>query len=119
MTHSAEHNLYPTHPGILYNAIDTVQVYDVLTFDRISEMIGISKENLKYLNPSFKEGVIPATKDNKYILRLPRTLTAYYVSKEEEIYKYRTETELEKEKLMAKIKEMPKYQIHIVKEAKR
>ena len=115
MTHSAEHNLYPTHPGILYNAIDTVQVYDVLTFDRISEMIGISKENLKYLNPSFKEGVIPATKDNKYILRLPRTLTAYYVSKEEEIYKYRTETELEKEKLMAKIKEMPKYQIHIVK----
>lgn len=115
MNYTAEHNLYAVHPGILYNAIDTVHVYDALSFDQISEVLGISKEDLKYLNPSFKEGIIPATSDNDYVLRLPRSLSGYYVSKESEIYNHKTQKGIEKEKLMAQIDEMPKYQIHTVR----
>ncbi|HPR58210.1 MAG TPA: LysM peptidoglycan-binding domain-containing protein [Bacteroidales bacterium] len=115
MNHAAEHNIYPVHPGILYNAIDTVQVYDVLSFDQISEILSISEEDLRYLNPSFKDGIIPATSNNKYVLRLPRTLTGYFVSKEEEIYNHKTQKGLEKEKLLALVKEAQQAQIHIVK----
>lgn len=115
MNHAAEHNIYPVHPGILYNDIDTVQIYDVLSFDQISEILSISEEDLRYLNPSFKEGIIPATSNNKYVLRLPRTLTGYFVSKEEEIYNHKTQKGLEKEKLLALVKEAQQAQIHIVK----
>lgn len=115
MNHAAEHNIFPVHPGILYHAIDTVQVYDVLSFDQISEILSISEEDLRYLNPSFKDGIIPATSNNKYVLRLPRTLTGYFVSKEEEIYNHKTQKGIEKEKLLALVKEAQQAQIHIVK----
>lgn len=115
MNYTAEHNLYAVHPGILYNAIDTVHVHDALSFEQISEVLGISKEDLKYLNPSFKEGIIPATSDNKYVLRLPRSLSGYYVSKESEIYNHKTQKGIEREKLITQIDEMPKYQVHTVK----
>lgn len=115
MNHAAEHNLYPVHPGILYNAIDTVHVHDVLSFDQISEILSISAQDLQYLNPSFKEGIIPASPDNKYVLRLPRSLSGYYVSKENEIYNHKTQQKLDEEKLATKIDEMPKREVHVVK----
>ncbi|MBE0639250.1 MAG: LysM peptidoglycan-binding domain-containing protein [Bacteroidales bacterium] len=115
MNYAADHNLYPVHPGILYNAIDTVHVHDVLSFDQISEILSISPQDLQYLNPSFKEGLIPASPDNKYVLRLPRSLTGYFVSKEQEIYSHKTQQGLDKEKLLAQVEEMQKREVHVVK----
>lgn len=115
MNHAAEHNLYPVHPGILYNAIDTVHVYDVLSFDQISEFINIPVSDLKYLNPSYKQGIIPASPDDKYILRLPRSLSGFYVSNEAEIYNFKSIKGLEKEKLLTQVEEVSQRQLHTVK----
>ena len=90
MNYSAEHNLYPVDPGILYDGIDTVHVHDVLSFDQISEYLNIPYNDVKFLNPSYKQGIIPADKNHMYILRLPRKNTGDFVSNEKEIYNYKT-----------------------------
>jgi len=115
MNFSAEHNLYPVDPGILYNGIDTVHVYDVLSFDQVSEYLNIPIEDLRFLNPSFKLGVIPANKDNQYILRLPRKYAGEFVSNEHEIYNFKSKKGLEREKLLAQIKQAGESSVHIVK----
>jgi membrane-bound lytic murein transglycosylase D len=115
MNYAAEHNLYPVHPGILYNAIDTIHVHDILSFDQISEFLNIPVEDLKYLNPSFKMGIIPASPDNKYVLRLPRTISGIFVSHEDEIYNFKSKKGLEREKLLAQVEEVSQRQVHIVR----
>ena len=115
MNYSAEYNLYPVRPEILYQEIDTVMVNDVLSFEQISEVLGISQEELKFLNPAYKIGIIPSTKDKKYLLRLPFTYVGDYVDKEQELYAHKTKKGIEKEKLLAEIKKASEQNIHIVR----
>lgn len=115
MNYSAEYNLYPIHPGILHQQIDTVVVNDVLSFDQISEFLGISKDELKFLNPQFKTGIIPTTKDKKYILRLPFLYGIEFVEHEQELYDFKSKKGIEKEKLLAEIKKAEERNIHIVR----
>ena len=115
MNYAAEYNLYPVRPEILYQEIDTVMVNDVLSFEQISEVLGISQEELKFLNPAYKIGIIPSTKDKKYLLRLPFAYVGDFVDKEQELYAYRTKKGIEKEKLLAEIKKASEQNIHIVR----
>jgi membrane-bound lytic murein transglycosylase D len=115
MNYPAEYNLYPIDPGILSQQIDTVTVKDVLSFDQISEMMGISIDELKYLNPAFKEGIIPSSDNKQYILRLPHPYVSAYIDKETELYNYKTEKGIEKEKLLAEIKKAEERNIHVVR----
>ncbi|HER39903.1 MAG TPA: LysM peptidoglycan-binding domain-containing protein, partial [Salinimicrobium catena] len=60
-----------------------------------SEVTGVEKEMLQFLNPSYKLDVIPYIEDEKYTLRLPRSCTGFFVNNEEAIYRY-AEAELAK-----------------------
>ncbi len=115
MNYSAEHNLYPTDPGILYNGIDTVMVNDVLSFDQISELINVPMDDLKFLNPQYKKGVIPSTKGKSYVLRLPKEYIGDYINNETALYNYKTRKGIEREKLLAQIKKAKNRNIHIVR----
>jgi membrane-bound lytic murein transglycosylase D len=115
MNYPAEHNLYPIDPGIFSQQIDTVTIKDVLSFDQISEMMDISYEELKYLNPAFKEGIIPSSDKKQYILRLPHQYVSAFIDKETELYNYKTEKGIEKEKLLAEIKKAEERNIHVVR----
>lgn len=115
MNYAAEYNLYPIHPGILHQQIDTVIVNDVLSFDQLSEFLGISEDELKFLNPAYKKGIIPVTKDKKYILRLPFAYVGDFVDHEQELYDFKTKKGIEKEKLLAEIKKAEERNIHIVR----
>lgn len=115
MNYAPEYNLYPVHPGILHQQIDTVIVNDVLSFDQISEFLGISREELAFLNPAFKAGIIPSTKDKKYILRLPFVYVGAFVENEKALYAYKTSKGIEKEKLLAEIKKAQERNIHVVR----
>jgi membrane-bound lytic murein transglycosylase D len=115
MSFAAEHNLYPLDPGILYNGIDTVHVNDVLSFDQISEFLNIPMEDVKFLNPSFKMGIIPANENDTYVLRLPRANMGEFVSNEKEIHDFKTKNGIEREKLLAQIEEAKQRDIHIVR----
>ncbi len=115
MNYTAEHNLYPVDPGILYNGIDTVTVHDVLSFDQLNEMFGIPMEDIRFLNPSFKKGVIPVAKDKNYVLWLPKTHIGDYINNEKELYTYKTKKGIKREKLLADIKKAQERTIHIVR----
>ena len=115
MNYAPEHNLYPLDPGILYGGIDTICISQPLAFDQISEFLNISKEELEFLNPIFKAGIIPAYNGKTYILRLPKDLALKFAENEQAIYNYKSKSGLEKEKLVAEIKKATDRQYHTVR----
>jgi len=115
MNFAAEHNLYPVDPGILYNGIDTLHMNDVVSFDQISEYLDIPMEDIEFLNPSFKMGIIPANENDTYVLRLPRSYIGEFVSNEQEIYNYKTKNGMERDKLLAQIEKAKQRDIHFVR----
>jgi membrane-bound lytic murein transglycosylase D len=115
MSYASEHNLYPLDPGILYGGIDTIWVCQPLAFDQISEFLNISKEELEFLNPIFKSGIIPAYNGKTYSLRLPKDLALKFAENEQSIYNYKSKSGLEKEILVAEIKKSTDKQYHTVR----
>jgi membrane-bound lytic murein transglycosylase D len=101
LTYANEHHISPIDPGILFYEIDTVLVKNPLTFDQISEMLNISKEEIQFLNPAYKQGMIPATCDNPYVLRLKKKNIADFINNETAIYTFKTKKGLEREALLA------------------
>jgi len=115
MNYSSEHNLYPLDPGILYGGIDTIWVNEPLAFDQISEFLNISKEEIEFLNPIFKSGIIPAYNGKTYSLRLPKDQALKFAENEQSIYNYKSKSGMEKEKLVAEIKKATDRQYHTVR----
>ncbi len=115
MNFAAEHNLFPRDPGILYMGIDTVTVRDVLSFDQISELLKVPMEDVEFLNPQFKLGVIPATNGKKYKLRLPKEFVADYLNNEDSLYSFKSKKGIERDKLLAQIREAKNRSFHIVR----
>jgi membrane-bound lytic murein transglycosylase D len=115
MSYASEHNLYPLDPGILYGGIDTIWITQPLAYDQISEFLSISKEELEFLNPIFKAGIIPAYNGKSYSLRLPKDLALKFAANEQSIYNYKSKSGIEKEKLVAEIKKATDKQYHTVR----
>jgi membrane-bound lytic murein transglycosylase D len=115
MKYAAEHNLYPIHPGILFNEIDTLMINQTLAFDQISETLKIPVDEIEFLNPSFKLGIIPASVDNEYILRLPRSYASAFISNQDSVYNFKTKKGIEQEKLMAQVEKAREMDVHIVR----
>jgi len=115
MAYAAEHNLKPVNPLYHHYEIDTVIIRDVLTFYQISELLNVSMEELQFLNPSFKSGIIPATPDNAYTLRLQKKNIPGFVNNEAALYAFRTQAEVEKEQVLAMMKTVTQAEYHKVK----
>lgn len=115
MSYAAEHNLYPTHPGIIMGGTDTVTVRDVLSFDQLNEMLGIPMSDLRFFNPQFKKDIIPASAENPYILRLPSQYVGAYLNNETELYAFKTKKGVERENLLEEIKKVSDRSVHIVR----
>jgi len=89
MEYGKEHNLKPKSPKISYYKTDTVMVKSKITFDQISNQLGgISKDELRFLNPAYKHDIIPYLKDKGYKLVLPISEIDNFVSRENSIYAY-------------------------------
>jgi len=69
-----------------YFETDTVHIKSLITFDQIYELVGVSKDELKVLNPSYKLNVIPFVEGKTYALRLPNDAIGKFVANEEAIY---------------------------------
>ena len=105
--YAKEHNLYPLNPGLLMSGTDTVQVRDVLTFRQLTETIGVPMEDLKTFNPQYIKEIIPATDSTPYVLRMPTPYILQFVEKEQEIYAYKTQEQIDKEKVLEEAKKVP------------
>ncbi|MFK7813220.1 MAG: LysM peptidoglycan-binding domain-containing protein [Maribacter sp.] len=84
--YAEEHGLQGKKVDRAYFETDTVHVKSLITFDQISELVGISMEELEVLNPSYKLKVIPYVKGKNYTLRLPRKDIGKFVNNETAIY---------------------------------
>ena len=84
--YAEEHGLQGENVKRPYFETDTVHVKSLITFDQISELVGISTEELEVLNPSYKLKVIPFVKGKNYTLRLPRKEMGKFVNNEAAIY---------------------------------
>lgn len=115
MNYASEHNIYPMRPNMFFYDVDTVTINDVLAFDQLNEMLGVPNEDLKFLNPQFKMGIIPATNEKTYNIRLPRQFVADYLNNEQELYAYKTKKGIEKDKLLAEVKKAKDRNVHIVR----
>ncbi len=104
MNYAPEHNLFAMRPGIFYYDIDTVTVHDVLSFGQLHEMLGIPLDELKFLNPQFKMGIIPAVNGKTYVLRIPRQFTDDFLNNEKALYAFKTKKGLARDKMLAEIK---------------
>jgi membrane-bound lytic murein transglycosylase D len=82
------HNIFPKAPDFSI-ITDTLMVNDYLHFNQISEIIGISVEQLRSLNPQYLRDIIPASKTKAYSLVLPQEEISAYLENEGTIHAHR------------------------------
>jgi membrane-bound lytic murein transglycosylase D len=87
---------------------DTIQIKRTISFDQISEIIGVDEEVLTTLNPSYKLDIIPFIKDRNYAVRLPSNKIVDFLDKEKEIYALADTDDAQREKPLPKYFEMDK-----------
>src|SRR5690606_6295736 len=73
---------------IPYVATDTIKIKQQITLDQVAKLTNLDKEELEFLNPSYKLGIIPVISDEDYMLRLPLTAIGRFVNNEEAIYAF-------------------------------
>ena len=88
MAYSNEHNIYPIMPTIVYHETDTVAVKQPISFTMLAEKLKLSTDEIEFLNPTFRQGFIPATPASPYYIRLPQKSIADFINNEEAFYAY-------------------------------
>ncbi|WP_027065492.1 LysM peptidoglycan-binding domain-containing protein [Maribacter sp. Hel_I_7] len=84
--YAEEHGLKAKKADRAYFETDTIHVKSLITFDQISELTDIDKEELTVLNPHYKLDVIPFVEGKIHALRLPVHKMGKFVANEEAIY---------------------------------
>ncbi|MFY9151411.1 MAG: transglycosylase SLT domain-containing protein [Prolixibacteraceae bacterium] len=90
MNYYQNHNIFPKSPDFPI-ITDTLMVNDYLQFNQISEVIGISVDQIRTLNPQYRRDIIPASKDKPYSLVLPVDQISAYLENETTIHNHRRE----------------------------
>jgi membrane-bound lytic murein transglycosylase D len=83
-----EHNLAPSEPSHVFYATDTIHTKSLIKLEHVATATDTDLEYLKFLNPSYKLGIIPYEKNKKYYLRLPYHAVGLFVANESKIYNY-------------------------------
>lgn len=116
MNHASDHLIFPTEVKPSFFNVDTVWVKEKLSFDQISSLINIDKNELEFLNPSYRHGIIPKVDDAPYALVLPNEKVGLFVSFEDSIYTLaQQDFKQEEEKPQPKYVEMDERIRHKVK----
>ncbi len=98
-----KHNIQPKKPDFAYYETDTIKVKQMITLEQVAKFVDLDIKELKFLNPSYKLGIIPMIKDEDYVLRLPLDKIGPFVANESQIYG------LAKAELDAREKQLPKF----------
>lgn len=93
--YAEEHGFKSNGPKIPYIATDTIHVKKRISLEQVAEVANLDIEELQFLNPSYKLGIIPVVSTEKYMLRLPVDVVGKFITNEEAIYAY-AETEFNK-----------------------
>ncbi len=115
INHASEHNLYPAHPGMMMYGTDTVTVRDLISFEQLNELLGVPMADLRFFNPQFKQGIIPATPDQPHILRIPSQYVGAFLDNEKELYAYVTRRGVKQQTLIEEVKKVSEQRTHSVR----
>jgi membrane-bound lytic murein transglycosylase D len=113
MSHAEEHNLYPVPPPFSFHDTDTVLVRQQLSLRVVSDLLDIPLNELRFLNPAFRQNIIPYREDNPYALTLPVTHMGAFLANEDTIYNFRSPEQIRQEELAARMAETT---VHVVRQ---
>ncbi len=105
--YAEEHGFKSEGPKYHQIATDTVQVKRLIKLDQVAEIVNLPLEEVQFLNPSYKIGIIPHIEDKNYALRLPVDKIGAFVANEEAIYAHVEEEIKNQEKPLPEYIEQP------------
>jgi membrane-bound lytic murein transglycosylase D len=109
MEHAEYHNLYPVPPLYTHHDVDTIHVTKQLSLRTLSELLEIDLEYLRFLNPAYRQNIIPKREDNPYVLFLPNDHARRFLANEEDIYNFRSPEVIRQEELAKQLAETTVY----------
>lgn len=86
MNHAQDHRISPVELKASFWSTDTVWIKEQVSFAQISTLVGISEEDLRFLNPQYRQALIPKQEDDYFPLRLPSDKLGLFISNEDSIY---------------------------------
>lgn len=110
--HASDHNLFPNPPIYSHFDVDTFHVRQQLSLSTVSDFLDIPIDHLRFLNPTFRQSIIPHNARNPYVLRIPRDYSGLFVANEDTIYNHRTPEQIRQAELAAQVQETT---IHVVR----
>jgi len=113
--YAADYGIVPENPPVASIATDTIVVKHTITFDQISRLLKIPEQELEFLNPQYKLGIIPYVADKNYTLKLPLDLTGVFVNNEDLIYALVQKELDKKEKPLPKFYKLRNYLVYRVR----
>ena len=90
MTYYPHHNISPVLPTKPL-VTDTVGISDRVHFDQIEAVLAIPKDELRILNPQYREDVIPGNPERAYMLVLPSKQVHAYIMSQDQILSYQAD----------------------------
>ena len=85
-----EHNICPAST-ILPLQTDTVTVNKQLHFGQVADVLGVSIDLLRQINPQYIKDVVPANDKSQYSLRVPLSHKAKFTELKDSIFAWRTD----------------------------
>lgn len=89
MTYYCKHNICPMETN-LPDATDTVQISRNLHFEQLADICGIRMDEIRSLNPQFKQDIIPG-ESKPQTLRLPISHLSTFIDRQDTIYAHRSD----------------------------
>lgn len=80
---------------------DTMHINENLHFGQVSEMINIPIEQLRELNPQYKNDIVPGRKNRVYQLKLPQEYSLAFVDKTDTIFEHKDSIFFAKKEVIA------------------
>ena len=105
--YAEEHGFKSNGPKFHQIATDTIQVKRLITFEQVAKVVNLPVEEVQFLNPSYKLGIIPYIKEKNYTLRLPVESIGKFVTNEKAIYDFAQEENSKEDANLPKYVEQP------------
>lgn len=87
MTYYPQHNISPVLPTKPL-VTDTVAIAERIHFDQIATVLGIPNDELRILNPQYREDIIPGSPERQYMLILPSKQVHAFIMSKDQILAY-------------------------------
>jgi membrane-bound lytic murein transglycosylase D len=85
MNYASENNVYPVKPIFFSYELDTVVIRKQTNLKTLASVLKIPYAQVQFLNPTFKQDILPETKDG-LVLTLPKKTIGIFLTHQESIY---------------------------------